>query len=662
MTHILADRVADTTSTTGTVPFVLDGLSYNGYRNFAAVCSDGDTIWYSASHRLLNQWEVGKGTYGAGTGVLTRTTILASSNSGSAVNFSSGTKDIVAAFPSTALSGLAVVPSVDNAAVRFNGTDGAIQSSGVTIDDAPTANIYPTTSDGGALGTSSKMWSDLFLAAGSVINWNNGDVLLTHSTNKLAFSGANNGYTFDKNVGIGGVTTPGVLLHMKGLVGGTAGIKIENADSSQIYGWINGYNTATDGYNSLFDYTNSQIVQQYVPGSSHSGGHHSIYASGVEAARVSGNTVTGRMILGEVANHVNQAVIAGVDADSTGILTILTNAGSIPAGFAAVKVGIGGADAAGWYTNPAAGAAVGFYSTVESSSTRTQGIWGGNFTAIVIPGGANDCGADGLEIDINNNNTEQSGIDSSLGKTGMGIVSGGITRPSQAIWISNVGGDGASDANYFLRGIMMTRSLKGLWLTQRGFDTADSFAQGAIVDDSNSHTTLKISGGTHTYGIDLSGGTYTTAAIKTPFGAGPLVTDASGLVSAASYAFAFVSFRATAINFNSANNDNGIAITLPTGYTRYRVQSVIISHASHDISTATCGVFTAAAGGGTNLLSSSTITVTATADATNNNMQTLTLSNNNTTSFTAATLYFRTLVAEGAAATADVTIVINPLP
>ena len=40
--------------------------------------------------------------------------------------------------------------------------------------------LSPVTSDGVALGTSSLMWSDAFLASGSVINFNNGDVTLTH--------------------------------------------------------------------------------------------------------------------------------------------------------------------------------------------------------------------------------------------------------------------------------------------------------------------------------------------------------------------------------------------------------------------------------------------------------------------------------------------------
>jgi len=50
-------------------------------------------------------------------------------------------------------------------------------------------SLSPGTSDGTALGTTSLMWSDLFLASGSVINLNNGDVTLTHSANTLTVAG-----------------------------------------------------------------------------------------------------------------------------------------------------------------------------------------------------------------------------------------------------------------------------------------------------------------------------------------------------------------------------------------------------------------------------------------------------------------------------------------
>jgi hypothetical protein len=51
--------------------------------------------------------------------------------------------------------------------------------------------LSPVTSDGVALGTTSLQWSDLFLAEGSVINWDNGDVTLTQTNNSLALAGGN---------------------------------------------------------------------------------------------------------------------------------------------------------------------------------------------------------------------------------------------------------------------------------------------------------------------------------------------------------------------------------------------------------------------------------------------------------------------------------------
>jgi len=50
-------------------------------------------------------------------------------------------------------------------------------------------SLSPGTSDGTALGTTSLMWSDLFLADGGVINLNNGDVILTHSSNLVTLTG-----------------------------------------------------------------------------------------------------------------------------------------------------------------------------------------------------------------------------------------------------------------------------------------------------------------------------------------------------------------------------------------------------------------------------------------------------------------------------------------
>ena len=55
--------------------------------------------------------------------------------------------------------------------------------------------LTPGTNDGIALGTTSLMWSDLFLASGAVINFNNGNVTMTHSADTLTVVGATVAFT-----------------------------------------------------------------------------------------------------------------------------------------------------------------------------------------------------------------------------------------------------------------------------------------------------------------------------------------------------------------------------------------------------------------------------------------------------------------------------------
>jgi hypothetical protein len=73
-------------------------------------------------------------------------------------------------------------------------------SNKVYINPVFRGTFLPETSDGVALGSSSYMFSDLFLAAGAVINFNASNVTITHNTNSLAFAGASSGYSFDARI------------------------------------------------------------------------------------------------------------------------------------------------------------------------------------------------------------------------------------------------------------------------------------------------------------------------------------------------------------------------------------------------------------------------------------------------------------------------------
>ena len=96
MTLQYADRVQETFTTTGTGTLSLAGAVV-GYQAFSAICSNADTCYYSATDGT--NWEVGIGTYTTSGDTLARTTILSSSNSGTAVNWLAGTKNIWLTLP-----------------------------------------------------------------------------------------------------------------------------------------------------------------------------------------------------------------------------------------------------------------------------------------------------------------------------------------------------------------------------------------------------------------------------------------------------------------------------------------------------------------------------------------------------------------------------------
>ncbi len=88
-------------------------------------------------------------------------------------------------FAANVLLPSAGVINFDSGDVTITHSANALAFAGVTGDYTFDDTVKPASSDGAALGTATVMWSDLFLASGAVINFNNGNATLTHSAGLL---------------------------------------------------------------------------------------------------------------------------------------------------------------------------------------------------------------------------------------------------------------------------------------------------------------------------------------------------------------------------------------------------------------------------------------------------------------------------------------------
>jgi hypothetical protein len=98
MALVLADRVRETTTSNGTSAVTLGG-AYTGFQTFLDAIGNSNTTYYTISNVVTGEWEVGIGTYTSSGNTLSRDTVLSSSNAGSLVSFTTGTKDVFVTQP-----------------------------------------------------------------------------------------------------------------------------------------------------------------------------------------------------------------------------------------------------------------------------------------------------------------------------------------------------------------------------------------------------------------------------------------------------------------------------------------------------------------------------------------------------------------------------------
>jgi len=202
MAFLVNDRVKETSTTTGTGTLSLAG-AVSGFQTFVAGIGNSNVTYYAIVNDSGTEFEIGIGTVtDASPDTLSRTTILESSNSDSAVDFSAGTKTVFCTLPASkavfednnndvTLPDDLILGS-DSAVLKFGNdsditithaadtgltTNGTFQATTITATTA----FVPDASDGAALGTSSLEFSDLFLADGAVINFGDDqDINITH--------------------------------------------------------------------------------------------------------------------------------------------------------------------------------------------------------------------------------------------------------------------------------------------------------------------------------------------------------------------------------------------------------------------------------------------------------------------------------------------------
>lgn len=135
MAHVYKNACGDTTATTGTGTYTLDDSAPTGMQDFVTALADGDTCTYSVTDGT--DLEIGLGTWTEASRFLARTTIYYSTNAGSAVNWSAGSKNVRMTFTSDrhcdSVDGIGIGSLTDTTIPEYDSSSGTLVDSPIVI-------------------------------------------------------------------------------------------------------------------------------------------------------------------------------------------------------------------------------------------------------------------------------------------------------------------------------------------------------------------------------------------------------------------------------------------------------------------------------------------------------------------------------------------------
>jgi hypothetical protein len=228
MALVLADRVRETTTTTGTGSVTLAG-AYTGFQTFSAAVGNTNSTYYTIANVGSGEWEVGIGTYSSGGNLLSRTTVLASSNGGSLVNFGAGAKDVFVTQPAeralyiaSAGTGLeSKVTAFTNGGIVYASSTSALATGSALVFDGTNLGVGITPTTKLHVSSASNTFATVESTNGAAYWQMIGNNATNASYNSLL---SKYGATTDWSISGGNGTTGQMLFN----IGGTEGFRLNS--------------------------------------------------------------------------------------------------------------------------------------------------------------------------------------------------------------------------------------------------------------------------------------------------------------------------------------------------------------------------------------------------------------------------------------------------